>query len=184
VSPRPADHPDFFCRPPPAGQSRESRIRLDGEGRFWHEEALVDRPALRAALHRWISRHPDDGRYILENGYDWCYFTVDDVPCFVVGLHATADAVMLTLADGSEEPLDPATLREGAGGALYARVKANTPGGAFDAKLTRAAQAALLPLVVEGPADSPGPRPEEDPTAEGSRPYLLVGGRRWPLPSS
>jgi len=172
VAPRPSDHPDFFRRPPPAGQSRESRIRLDGEGRFWHDGALVDRPALQAALHRWIGRHPDDGRYILENGYDWCYLAVDDVPCFVTALTATADAVILTLADGREEPLDPATLREGPGGALYTRVRADAPGGAFDAKLTRAAQAALLPLVVEGSA------------AEGGRPWLVVGGRRYPLPSS
>jgi len=163
---KPADHPEFFLRPPPEGQSRESRIRLDGEGRFWHDGALVERPALAAALHRWITRHPEDGRFILENGYDWCYFAVDDVPCFVTSLRPERDVVVLTLADGSEEPLDPATLREGPGGALYARVKAQAPGGAYAAKLTRAAQAALAPLVVE----------DED-----GRPSLLVGGRRYAL---
>jgi hypothetical protein len=167
VSAKPADHPDFFRLPPPEGQSRDSRIRLDGEGRFWHEGALVDRPALQAALHRWISRHPDDGRTILENGYDWCYLTVDDVPCFVTALRVDGDAVVLTLADGSEEPLDPTTLREGPGGALYARVRAAAPGGAFDAKLTRAAQAALAPLVGEG--------------ADG-QPCVRVGGRSYPVP--
>ena len=169
MAPRPSDHPDFFRLPPPAGQSRESRIRLDGEGRFWHDGALIDRPALQAALHRWIGRHPDDGRTILDNGYDWCYLAVDDAPCFVVALWATADAVMLRLADGTEEPLDPATLREGPGGALYTRVKAHARGGAFDAKLTRAAQAALEPLVVEDAA---------------GQPCLVVGTARYRLPSS
>jgi hypothetical protein len=168
MSPRPVDHPDFFRLPPPEGQSRESRIRLDGEGRFWHDGVLVERQTLRHALHQWISRHPDDGRYILENGYDWCYLTVDDVPGFVVALRAAPDAVLLTLADGTEEPLDPATLREGPGGALYTRVKAHARGGAFDAKLTRAAQAALAPLVVEAPGDA-------------GRPCLQVGGRTWLL---
>jgi uncharacterized protein len=169
---KPAEHPEFFLRPPPAGQSRESRIRLDGDGRFWHDGALIERPALQAALHRWIRRHPEDGRYILENGYDWCYFAVDDVPCFVTALRAAADALVLTLADGTEEPLDPATLREGPGGALYARVKAHGPGGAWAAKLTRAAQAALAPFVVEEEADG------------GGRPCLEVGGRRYPLPAA
>ena len=37
-------------------------------------------PGLAAGLHRWIGRHPDDGRYVLKNGYDWSYFTVDDAP--------------------------------------------------------------------------------------------------------
>jgi hypothetical protein len=172
MSPRPSDHPEFFRLAPPPGQSRQSSIRLDGEGRFWHEGALVEHPALQAAFHRWIRRHPDDGRYILENGYDWCYFTVEDVPCFVTALAATAAGLVVTLADGTQEPLDPTTLREGAGGALYARVKADAPGGAWDAKLTRAAQAALLPFVVEGPA------------ADGGGPCLVIGGRRYPLPSS
>ncbi len=162
---RPADHPEFFLRPPPPEQSRESKIRLDGDGRFWHDGVLIERPALQAALHRWVRRHPEDGRFILENGYDWCYFAVDDAPTFVTALRPAADAVMLTLADGSEEPLDPSTLREGPGGVLYARVKAGAPGGAWDAKLTRAAQAALAPLLVE---DADG------------RPCLRVGGRRYP----
>ena len=165
---KPAAHPEFFLRPPPAGQSRESAIRLDGEGRFWHDGALIERPALQVALHRWIRRHPENGRFILENGYDWCYFAIDDVPAFVTGLRATTDALVLTLADGSEEPLDPTTLREGPGGVLYVRVKAGEPGGARDAKLTRAAQAALAPLLVEDPDEC-------------DRPCLLVGGRRYPV---
>src|SRR5512138_1092762 len=77
---KPGDHPEFFRFPAPEGRSRESTIRLDAEGRFWHEQLLVEHRKLAAAMHTWISRHPDDGRYILTNGYDWTYFTVEDAP--------------------------------------------------------------------------------------------------------
>jgi uncharacterized protein len=82
----PIDHPDFFRRAPPPGQSRESTIMLDGEGRFWHAGELVRHPGMQEAFASWISRHPDDGRHILCNGYDWSYFDVQDVPFFVRGL--------------------------------------------------------------------------------------------------
>jgi hypothetical protein len=165
---KPSDHPDFFRLAPPPGQSRESRLRLDAEGRFWHEGELVARPALAQALHRWIGRHPDDGRYVLNNGYDWCYLAVDDVPYRITALRVAGARLWATLDDGTEEPLDLATLHAGADGALRAEVKGGAAGGAFPAKLTRAAQAALLPLVEEG--------------ADG-RPELALDGRRYPLPS-
>ena len=38
------------------------------------------------AFAKWVRRHPDDGRWILSNGYDWCYFTVEDTGYFVLGL--------------------------------------------------------------------------------------------------
>ncbi len=104
---KPSDHPDFFRFPAPEGRSRESTIVLDAEGRFWHEGARVEHPPLASALHRWIARHPDDGRYILTNGYDWTYFTVEDVPFFVQALKAETDRVLLALSDDTEEAWDP-----------------------------------------------------------------------------
>lgn len=146
---KPGDHPEFFRFPAPPGTSRESTIRLDEHGRFWHDGALVENLALSAALHRWISRHPDDGRYILTNGYDWTYFTVDDVPYFVVSVAVHAEGLKLGLSDGSEEWLDGSTLQAGADGGLYVRVK----GGVFDARLSRHAQASLEPVLVEVDGD-------------------------------
>src|SRR3954468_18708053 len=70
-------HPDFYRLAPPPGASRESTIRPHAGGRFWHDGDRVSHPALEKALHSWISRHPDDGRLILTNGYDWTYFQVD-----------------------------------------------------------------------------------------------------------
>lgn len=146
---KPNEHPDFFRLPAPEGRSRESTLRLDREGRFWHEGAPVEHPGLRAALHRWISRYPIDGRYVLTNGYDWTYFTVDDAPFFVVGLRAGDGSVGLVLSDGSEEAWRPDETCAGAGAALYTKVKRGAPGGPFDAKFTRHAQSALEPLLVD-----------------------------------
>lgn len=150
---KPGDHPEFFRFPAPEGRSRESTIRLDGEGRFFHDGELVEHPKLAAALHTWISRHPDDGRYILTNGYDWTYFTVEDVPFFVRSVSVAPDgaSVTLTLSDGSSEPWAPEATRVGKGGgregALYTQVKRAAQGGPFDAKFTRHAQLGLAPLV-------------------------------------
>lgn len=140
---KPGDHPDFYRFAPPPGTSRQSSIVLDAEGRFWHDGALVDHPPLERALRSWIARHPDDGRLVLTNGYDWCYFRVDDAPFVVTALHAGATPT-LTLFDDTEEPLDPDTLSIGADGVVYARVKK----GAFEARFSRHAQTQLAPLLV------------------------------------
>src|SRR5688572_29087087 len=110
---KPGDHPEFFRLPPPPGQSRESGIVLDAEGRFWHRGERVQHPRMEAAFATWIRRHPDDGRYVLSNGYDWSYFEVQGTPFFVRGVAAEPAGLRLTLSDGSEELLDPTTLRVG-----------------------------------------------------------------------
>ncbi len=144
---KPGDHPEFFRFPAPEGRSRESTIRLDGEGRFFHDGALVEHPKLRDALHTWISRHPDDGRYILTNGYDWTYFIVDDVPFFVRSVRAKDGEAVLVLSDGTEEPLDPTSVRANERGELYLVVKRDAKGGPYDAKMTRFAQTQLEPFL-------------------------------------
>jgi hypothetical protein len=155
---KPGDHPEFFRFPAPEGRSRESTIRLDAEGRFWHEGRRVDHPGLSAALHGWIGRHPDDGRYILSNGYDWTYFTVDDAPYLVRALRIEPDRIVLVLSDGTDEAWVPEETRLGSGGALYATVKRGARGGPFEAKFSRHAQASLEPvLLLVGEADGGAP---------------------------
>jgi hypothetical protein len=144
---KPKDHPDFYRLAPPPGASRESTIRLDAEGHFWHDEQPVTHPALEQALHTWIARHPDDGRFILTNGYDWTYFQVDDAPYHVRSLGLEPDQVLMRLSDDTTEPLDPEALRIGANDALYAKIKA----GRFEARFSRHAQSQLAPLLTEAP---------------------------------
>ncbi|NUQ78147.1 MAG: hypothetical protein HUU21_31835 [Polyangiaceae bacterium] len=159
---KPGDHPEFFRMAAPPGASRESSIVLDREGRFWHEGERVENQSLERAMRTWIARHPDSGRLILTNGYDWCYFKAEGAP-FVVesvrieereravdvgdggdGGGANAPKVTLMLFDGSVEPLDPSALSVTPDGAVYARVK----GGAFEARFSRHAQAELGPLLA------------------------------------
>jgi uncharacterized protein len=147
----PIDHPDFFDLPPPPGRSRESAIVLDAEGRFWDHGEPVTHRAMQDAFATWIRRHPRDGRFVLCNGYDWTYFRVEDVPYFVRGLGGSPSAPTVVLSDRTEEPLDPTGLSIGARDALYCRVK----GGAFEARFTPAAQAALGPYVAEGQGGEP-----------------------------
>jgi hypothetical protein len=144
---KPGEHPEFFRFPAPEGRSRESTISLDGNGTFTHDGAIVEHPRLALAMHTWIRRHPDDGRYILSNGYDWTYFTVDDAPYTVRSLRQDGDHLVLGLSDATEEAWDPTDTRTGTDGALYAKVKrAGTP---FEAKFTRHAQASLEPFLAE-----------------------------------
>lgn len=143
---RPGDHPEFFRFPPPEGRSRESTIVLDREGRFTHDGALVEHAGMARAFASWIGVHPDDGRFILNNGYDWTYFTVEDTPYFVDGVREENGALWLALSDGSESQLDPSALRTGENAALYTTVKA----GKFRARFSRAAQIALGPWLVSG----------------------------------
>jgi hypothetical protein len=144
---KPGDHPDFFRLAPPPGASRESTIALDRDGHFSHDGQRVEHAALEHALRTWVSTHPDDGRPILTNGYDWVYFRVADAPLFVDALKPADDGgVTLVLFDGAEAPLDPATLSIGDDGALYAKVQRGPH--ALEARFSRHAQAAIAPWLV------------------------------------
>ena len=122
---------------------------MDARGRFWHDGAPVLHRGLAAALASWICRHPDDGRYILSNGYDWTYFSVEDAPFCVETLGIEPDRIVLRLSDGTSEVWRPESTRFGADGSIYASVKIDAPGGPYDAKFTRHAQASLAPVLVE-----------------------------------
>lgn len=118
------------------------------------------------AFGTWIRRHPEDGRFILSNGYDWTYFTVEDVPLFVQGVRVAEGVVWLTLSDGTVEALDPGTLHHGRrSDALYLWVH----GGALEARFHPQAQLALAPLLVE--------------LAPGQL-ALRLGERHWRLPGA
>ncbi|MGH7270256.1 MAG: hypothetical protein ACREJ3_07465, partial [Polyangiaceae bacterium] len=130
----------------------------DARGSFWHEGAKVEHAGMAAALRSWITRHPDDGRYILTNGYDWTYFTVDDAPFFVQSLRFDPEAIVLVLSDGGAEPWEPETTRTGHDGGLYTVVKRATRGGPYEAKFTRHAQSSLARVLIDESGDEAGGR--------------------------
>ena len=147
---RPSDDPAYFQLPSPLGRSRESTIVLDADGHFRHDDELFGAGRMETAFHTWIRRHPDDGRWILSNGYDWTYFTVVDVAFFVRAIRVGEDgAPVLMLSDGSTEPFFPEFLRSKPGtDALYIFIKRGTEAATL-AKFERHAQNGLAPWLVE-----------------------------------
>lgn len=147
----------------PLELARESRLRLDRDGRWWHEGTLVQHQRLAAALHRWLDRL-DDGRYVVRlDEARYAYVEVEDAPYLVRTLDLSGEEqVRLTLSDGSEETLAPATLAVGGDDALYCRVK----GGRFEARFSRAAHNTLAQQVEE----------------DGESGFALrLGSRLWPV---
>lgn len=134
-----------------------SGIRLDGEGRFWHQGAAVEHPGVVRAFHRGLGRAPD-GRPTLTFGRTWYYIDADG-PLYQApravweGDGERLARCVLTLDDGSEEvvALQPGNVVLDADGALRMRVK----GGREWARLAPSAQRGLGHFVVEtgeGPA--------------------------------
>lgn len=178
---------DWSGAVPFPGFSRESKIRLDGEGRFWHDGERVEHPGLAHGLHTWIARHPVDGRIVLENGWDWCYLAVDDAPFFVRAISISTGAMdamgvkratrpaddegerlLVRLSDDSEEPLVLESLHVDVDGVIRCEVKHAAKGGPFPARFDRHAAAALGELLHEA----------------AGRVVLRVGARDWPITSA
>jgi hypothetical protein len=130
--------------PLPPGLSRETTIRRDAAGRWFHEGEPVENPAVARAFDRWIERAAD-GRYILSNSANWAYVQLEGAPFFVRELELEADQAVLLLSDDTQEALRPETLRAGPDGRLYCLVR----DGTFVAEFTRRAMFALEPALDE-----------------------------------
>lgn len=127
---------------------RQTGLRLDRAGRWWHEGEVVRHARLAAALHRWLDRLPD-GRYVLRlDAERYAYVEVEDAPYVVRTIEregpAEAQQLFVLLSDGTREELAYETLRVGRSEALYCEVK-----GRFPARLSRQAQHLLGELIVE-----------------------------------
>jgi uncharacterized protein len=130
---------------------RQSGLRLDREGRWWHQDELVAHAGLAAALNRWLDQL-EDGRYVVRlDAERYAYVEVEDAPyqILTVGIERTESGprVHLQLSDGDEEELDYGSLRVGEAHALYCRVK----DGRFAARFSRQAYYLLGELLEEGP---------------------------------
>lgn len=128
-----------------------SGIRLDREGRFWHEGTLVEHPKVQLLFHQGLGRAPD-GRATLTVGRTWCYLSVDDTLYLVRraicrGEAGRLSSCELVLDDASTEPLSfsPGVLRLDEEGVLRVLVKQ----GREWARLSAEAQAVLGPWLVE-----------------------------------
>ncbi len=123
---------------------RQSGIRLDRDGRFWHEGVEVTHAGMRAAFFRWLDRNPD-GRYVLRlDEQRFVYLDVDDAPYAIRSLRWVEDRAIGLLSDGSDEELVLGSLRVRKSGEVYATVK-----GRFEARLSTAAWGVLQTRVFE-----------------------------------
>jgi len=141
---------------------RQSGIRIDRDGRFWHEGGEITHPGMLAAFRRWLDRLPD-GRHILRlDEQRYVYVDADDAPLVASSLRWDGAGAFLTLP-GGEEPLDFASLRidHQRGDAVYARVRS----GRLDARLSPQAWTQLAEHVIDTPAG----------------PAVEVHGQRWPI---
>jgi hypothetical protein len=132
---------------PPFRFTRESRIRVDRDGRVWHEGERIDNARLAEALASWIDLDADTGRWVMRNSLDWCFVTVDDVPLVVRSVRFEPEGMTVALSDGSTERLRLDTLRLRDDGEVFAYVRGST----LLARFSRAASFALLDRVEEGP---------------------------------
>jgi uncharacterized protein len=166
--------------PPPPGRSRESSIRLDYDGQFHHDDEPFVHRGLADAMHTWITRHPDNGRFVLYNGYDWSYFTVDDAPYVVRHLDHTSPPRMV-LSDGTAECLGDEPLWTKADTGLYTLVKRKSAGGPFQGRFSRHAQTELARyLVLESHAAEASNQSERDDVGA-QKLALRIGDREVPI---
>jgi uncharacterized protein len=127
---------------------RRSGIRIDRQGRFWHEGAEVKHLGLKQALFRWLDRlPPPEDRYVLRlDAQRFAYLEVEDTPLVATSMRWSGDQALLGLQDGSEEALDPQTVSVDAAGILRCRVRA----GRIEVRLDTAAAAVLAERIVDG----------------------------------
>ena len=137
------------------------RLRVDREGSWYHEDEEVTHEGILASLRDALQ--VDAMGHFIQIGPVRVPVDVEDVPFSVVRLEPEGDGLTLTLNDLSREPLDPTSLRLGAGDVPYCRIK----GGKFEARFSRAAAWQLLQYAEPGAANAPA--------------TVTVGGRRYPL---
>jgi uncharacterized protein len=125
---------------------REVGMRLDREGRIWHEGAEITHPRLRRAILSWLDVRDEDGRPIVRlDDRRYAYIEVDDAHLLALSARWEGDRALLVLNDGSEEELDYGSLSVACDHALYCKVRR----GRLDARVTTRAYHVLAERIEE-----------------------------------
>jgi hypothetical protein len=115
-------------------------LRIDTDGEWWDGDVQITHHGVLANL-RGNLRRDAEGHFIQTRVR--IPVEVADAP-FVVGrIERRGETLHAWLNDGSEQDVDPATLRIGPGDVPYCAIKH----GAFEARLSRAAAYQLLALA-------------------------------------
>jgi uncharacterized protein len=127
---------------------RQTGIRLDRQGRLWHQGAEIAHPGLKRALLRWMDRL-DDGRPILRlDQQRYAYLDVEDAHLLVTSARWQDDRALVTLNEGSEQELEYESLQRAEDNALYCTVR----GGKLDARVTTPAYYVLAERIAPSPS--------------------------------
>jgi len=135
------------------------RLRIDVDGEWWDGDVQITHAGILANLRGTLRR--DGEGYFIQTRVR-IPVEVADAPLVVGRIERRGDALHAWLSDGSEQDVDPATLRIGAGDVPYCAVT-----NGFEARLSRAAAYQLLALAEY-----------DERTGRGA---LRLGGRDYPL---
>jgi hypothetical protein len=135
-------------------------LRVDRDGDWYDEGVQITHPGIIANLRGTLRRDADG--YFIQTRVR-IPIRVDDAPFVIVRVERRDDGLLAHLNDGTDERLDPRTLRLGAEDVPYGAVK----GGAFEARFNRAAAFQLLQLAEYDEASGAG--------------TLRLLGTEWPL---
>jgi hypothetical protein len=135
-------------------------LRIDRDGDWYDEDVQVTHPGIVANL-RGNLRRDRDGYFIQTRVR--IPVRVDDVPFVVTRVERRGDELHGYLNDGTDERVEPGSLRLGAGEIPYCMVKQ----GAFEARFNRAAAWQLLQLADYDEVSGAG--------------TLRLRGSDWPL---
>jgi hypothetical protein len=124
----------------PAAEWTLPALRVDVDGEWWDGEVQITHPGVVANLRGNLRR--DAEGYFIQTRVR-IPVEVADAPFVVARIERRGEGLHAWLNDGTEEDIDPATLRIGPGDVPYGAVK----GGAFEARLSRAAAYQLLTLA-------------------------------------
>jgi hypothetical protein len=144
---------------PPVGWTLP-KLRVDADGDWWDDDVQITHHGVLANLQGNLRRDGDG--YFIQTRVR-IPVEVADAPFVVTRIERRGEALHAWLNDGNEQDIDPATLRLGGGDVPYCAVK----GGAFDARLSRAAAYQLLALAHY-----------DEPSGRGA---LHLGGREYAL---
>jgi hypothetical protein len=128
---------------------RLPKLSIDLDGDWFDEGVEITHPGVLANLRSGLRR--DAQGYFIQTRVR-IPVEVADAPFVVVRFERSGDGVAVFLNDGTEETVDPATLRIGPGDVPYCAVK----GGRFEARFSRAAAHQLLGLAEYDEASGRG----------------------------
>ncbi len=147
---------------PEPSEWRLPQLRIDRDVGWFNEGTEITHAGILADLRRNLRR--DAQGYYVQAGPVRIPLEVEDTPFTVVRVEAAGGhGLLLTLNDGTQELLDPTTVRLARGEVPYCRAKA----GQFEARLSRAAAWQLARFIQYDEASNSA--------------TLVLAGARYPL---